>query len=91
MSRRIFNWIHTELSVLVGHFIPRMELWNELGEMFALETLTYEQGLEFLESNPLAAMGNGFLSRVIKRYQKWDPNLDTPEEIMERIGSLRSL
>jgi hypothetical protein len=87
MSRRIFNWIHVELSVMLGHAIPRMELWSEIGGMFPPQTLTYEQGLEFLESRKLVLRGEHCLSKIIKRYKKWEPNRETPEEILERICS----
>ncbi len=87
MSRRIFNWLHVELSLTLCRPVPRMDLWSEVGEMFSPDTLTHEQGLEFLESYMPKVIQISQYERdsIIKRYKKWDPNVDTPEEIMERI------
>ena len=87
MSRRIFNWLHTELSLTLCRPVPRMDLWSEVGEMFSLDTLTHEQGLEFLESYmpKIVQLSQHERDSIIQRYKKWDPEQDTPEEIMERL------
>ena len=87
ISRRIFKWIHTELSLALCFVVHRMDLWSEIGEMFSPNTLTYEQGLGFLKSYmpKVIQLSQYEKDSIIKRYKKWDPEQDTPEEIMERI------
>lgn len=91
IPRRIFNWIHTELSLTLCRPIPRMDLWGEIGEMFSPDTLTHEQGLEFLEAYmPKVIQLSEYERRsIIKRFRKWNPNHDTPEEVMERLCGLK--
>jgi len=79
MGRRIFNYLHTELSLLAGKRIPRMELWEEVGEHCDPRALTKEQALRFLTDKLGAA------SPVVKAFRHWDPNRETPEEMMERL------
>jgi len=79
MGRKVFNHIHAELSLLAGKLIPRMELWGEVGESYDPRTLTKEQALQFLTDKL------GPDSKVVKSFKRWDPEADTPEEIMERI------
>jgi hypothetical protein len=79
MSRRIFNRLHIELSLLAGKNIPRMELWEEVGEHYDPRNLTKERALQFLTDKL------GADSTVVKAFRRWDPNKETPEETMERL------
>jgi hypothetical protein len=89
MDRKIFNHLHTELSVLAGKFIPRMDLWEEFDG-----PPTKEIALRFLRERAaqvLQEIPERRLRRLTKRFERWDPNADTPEEIFDRIcgGFLR--
>jgi hypothetical protein len=76
MSRRTFDKLHVELSLLAGENIPRMQLWMEVSEFCRPEELTTDMVVEHYP-------------QVAKAFKNWDPNRDTPEEIMERICGLR--
>jgi len=77
MSARLktFNELHAQLSLLAGKLIPRMKLWEEVTEICDPRTLTKEQVIERYPE-------------VAKAFKNWDPNRDTPEEIMERLCGL---
>ena len=82
-NRRVFDYLHTELSVLAGKFIPRMDLWEEFDG-----PPTKETALLFLKRSPaevLQDIPERNLRRLTKRFERWDPNADTPEEIFSRI------
>lgn len=82
-DRKVFNHLHEELSVLAGKFIPRMELWEEFDG-----PPTKETALIFLrETVPqvFPEISEKKLRRLTKRFERWDPNRDTPAEIFARI------
>jgi hypothetical protein len=82
-SRKVFDYLHTELSVLAGKFIPRMDLWEEFDG-----PPTKETALLWLKRSPaqvLQDIPERKLRRLTKRFERWDPNADTPEEIFARI------
>ena len=83
MDRKIFNHLHEELSVLVGRLIPRMDLWEEFDG-----PPTKEIALSFLRERTapvLQDISERKLRRLTKRFERWDPNADTPAEIFSRI------
>jgi len=71
-GRKTFDKLHLELSLLAGENVPRMQLWEQVSEFTDPRTLTVEQAVE---NYPVVA----------KAFKHWDPNRDTPEEIMERL------
>ena len=91
-DRKIFNHLHEELSLAVGEYFPRMSLWEEVWE-FTSEPLTKETALRFLNERApklFPDIPEKKLRRLTKRFERWDPNADTPEEIFARIcGGLK--
>ncbi len=88
-NRKIFDYLHTELSVLAGKFIPRMELWEEFDAFDCFSVYpTKEIALRFIrdgKAQVLQEIPEKKLRRLTKRVERWDPNQDTPEEIFARI------
>ena len=88
MGRRVFDHLHVELSLLKGEFLPRMPLWEEVGQITDPMTLTKEQAVDFLTaslSTLLPEVPERKRRRMIRKFQRWDPEADTPEEVFERI------
>jgi hypothetical protein len=82
-DRKIFDYLHMELSVLVGKFVPRMDLWEEFDG-----PPTKEIALRFLSDRAAKVfpeIPEKKLRRLSKRFERWDPNADTPAEIFSRI------
>lgn len=71
-GRKTFDELHVQLSLLAGENIPRMKLWEEVSEFTDPRALTKEQVIEHYPA-------------VAKAFKHWDPNRDTPEQIMERL------
>lgn len=88
MGREVFNHLHEELSLLKGELFPRMELWNLVGQHFDPISLTKDQALAYLfvySPDSLPEVPAKKIRRMVKRFERWDPEADTPEEIFERI------
>ena len=87
-SRKIFDHLHEELSLLRGELFPRMVLWKEVGHRSNPMALTKELAVDFL-INSLSTLLPEVPERrrrgMIQRFERWDPNADTPEEVFERI------
>lgn len=80
MSRRVFDKLHTELSLARNELYPRYELWQSVSEYgFDPENLSPEDAM-------IWARDNGHLT-IAGKMRKYNPDLDTPEEILERIVS----
>jgi hypothetical protein len=82
-NRKIFNHLHEELSVLAGKFLPRMELWEEFDGPPTKETALLflrEGAAQYLPDVPERK-----IRLLTKRFERWDPNYVTPEEIFARI------
>jgi hypothetical protein len=78
MSRRVFNKLHEELSLARNKLYPRYELWQSVGEYgYDADNLQPEEAANWCRDN-------GHLS-LAGKMRKYDPNLQTPEEIMTRI------
>ena len=93
MGRKVFNHLHEELSLLKGELYPRMDLWSEVGHYIDPMTLTKESAVDFLInslSTLLPEVPEKKRTRMIKKFERWDPNADTPEEIFERICGAKS-
>jgi hypothetical protein len=87
-GRRVFDHLHEELSLLKGEFYPRMALWEEVGHYIDPVTLTRELAVNFLInslSTLLPEVPEGRRTRMIKRFERWDPEANTTEEIFKRI------
>ncbi len=88
-DRKVFNYLHEELSVLAGRFIPRMSLWEEFDSFASFSVYpSKEIALRFLRDGSaqvLQEIPEKKLRRLTKRFERWDPNADTPEEIFARI------
>ena len=90
-ERKVFDYLHTELSVLAGRFLHRMDLWEEFDAFDCFSVYpTRETALRFLSERAaqlFPEIPEKKLRRLSKRFERWDPNADTPEEIFERICS----
>jgi len=88
-SRKVFDHLHEELSVLAGRFIPRMDLWGEFDAYAHFSVYpTKEIALRFLEDRKaqiLQEIPERKLRRLAKRLARWDPDAATPDEIFARI------
>lgn len=90
MGRKVFDHLHTELSLLKGELYPRMDLWSEVGHYIDPMTLTKELAVDFLInslSTLLPEVPEKKRTRMIKKLERWDPDADTPDEVMERLCS----
>lgn len=78
MNRRCFNKLHEEVSLARGEAYNRYTLWLDVSE--------YGYDPEDLQPSEASnwARDNGFLS-VASKMARFDPSIETPEEIMERI------
>ena len=78
MGRKVFDKLHMELSLARNELYPRYELWQAVGE--------YGYDADNLQPDEAAnwCRDNGHLT-LAGKMRKYDPNLQTPEEIMERI------
>lgn len=88
MGRKVFNHMHEELSLLKGELFPRMRLWEEVGHYIDPMALTKVQAVGFLInslSTILPEVPERKRQRMIKKFERWDPNADTTEEIFKRI------
>ena len=89
MSRKVFDYLHTELSVLAGKFLPRMDLWDEFDSFAHFDVHpSKEIALRFLREGKapiLQGIPERKLRRLTKRFERWDPDADTPEQIFSRI------
>jgi hypothetical protein len=86
-DRKVFDYLHTELSVLAGKFIPRWDMWEEFDG-----PPTKERALRFLRERAaqvLPDIPEKKLRRLTKRFERWDPDADTPEEIFSRICGIK--
>ena len=87
-SRKIFDHLHEELSLLKGELFPRMELWNLVGEHYDPSTLNEMEAYTFFSCfldtlSPEVPVKKR--KAALKKFRRWDPNADTPEEVFERI------
>jgi len=88
MSRHIFDHLYEELVMLKGEWIPRMRIWNAVGDFYDPVALTKEEAVIFLTNfaaTLLPEVPAKKRLRMIKRFKRWDPDADTPEEIFTRI------
>lgn len=78
MSRRVFDKLHEELSLARNELYPRYELWQSVGE--------YGYDAENLQPKEAAnwCRDNGHLT-LAGKMGTYNPDLDTPEEIMTRM------
>lgn len=84
-----------ELSLALDRYVPRYPVWLALKEMGAdPDWLTREDALEFCDAHLdgiVAQLGGALSPRLTKRLRRsvarFDPNLPTPYERMERFGS----
>jgi len=84
-KHRVFDHLHEELSLAAGRLVPRMDLWEEFDG-----PPTKEIALSFLRERTapvLQDIPERKLRRLTKRFERWDPNQDTPEEIFARLCS----
>lgn len=93
MVRRRFDHFFVELSVAVGHPVPRYALWlrlQELGwdpDLLSEEAVTSfcdEHVLDFLAADCLT-LDAKTLRRLRRRLVRFDPRHPTPEETLTRI------
>lgn len=78
MSRKVFDKLHEELSLARNELYPRYELWVSVGEYgYDAEDLQPEEASNWCRDN-------GHLG-VAAKIRNYDPNLETPEDIMDRL------
>jgi hypothetical protein len=91
LGRKVFNHLYEELSLLKGELAPRMELWDAVGELFDPVSLTKGQAEAYLcylsihAADLLPEIPERKIRRMLKKFDRWDPEADTPDEVMERI------
>lgn len=91
---KVFDYLHQELSLAANKLVPRYELWTAMAlqDAHPMFELTSEKAAQFL------AQGTGkFLEklreqvgakewgRLVKRVHQFNPDIDTPEEVMKRL------
>ena len=80
MTRRTFNRLHEELSLERNVLYPRYELWVELSEAgYDPEALDPTEAEAWCRDNDHSA--------IARKMHKFDPAVDTPEDIMKRLFS----
>lgn len=80
MSRKVFNKLHEELSLSSGALVPRWPLYQDVESYgFNPEDMSPEEA-------GLWCRDNGHLT-VAGKMRKYNPDLETPEEIMERLAT----
>ena len=80
MSRRVFNKLHEELSLAAGAPVPRWPLYQDVQDAgFDPEAMSPEEASLWCKDN-----GHPKVARKLRRY---NPDLETPEEVMERLTS----
>ena len=97
MGRKRFDKLHVELSVLAGVNLPRFDLWLDVSEkaghspnilsaeMYAGYCLV--SASEFLRKRG-HSLPNGGLRRLAKMMAEFNPDQDTPEDIIKRLAGL---
>jgi hypothetical protein len=94
VGRRRFEYLVVELSVALGHLVPRYPLWLRLHELgWNPEELEGDQLLAFYDGyldQFLAEQGWALTApsrrRIRRRLACFDPRHRTPYEIMEALG-----
>jgi hypothetical protein len=94
VGRRRFDHLVAEVSVAVGHLIPRYALWLRLHELgLDPENLRTSQANTFIRKDLddfLAGLGehvSGWRRRRLRvAVSRYDPRHPTPYETMERFG-----
>jgi hypothetical protein len=80
MSRRVFNKLHEELSLAAGSLVPRWPLYQEIQSSgFDPEDMSPEEASVWC--------GDNGHSKVARKMRRYNPDLETPEEVMERLTS----
>jgi hypothetical protein len=80
MTRRTFNRLHEELSLERDELYPRYELWLDVSEAgYDPETLAPAEAEAWCRDNGHSA--------IAQKMHKFDPAMDTPEDIMKRLFS----
>lgn len=88
MGRKVFNHLHEALSLLKGELYPRMRLWEEVGKYYDPVTLNKMEAYCFFScflDTLLPEVPVKKRKAALKKFRRWDPNVNTPDEIMERI------
>jgi len=93
LARRCFDHLHAELSVEIGTLVPRYPLWIRVQEAgFDPDGFEASQLLSFVDEHlePFLVEEGLELSprrrtRLLRRLRRFDPNVPTPYETMERI------
>ncbi len=93
MRRRCFDHLHAELSVEIGRLVPRYALWISLQEAgYDPDALAAHQLRRYLDERLGAFLLSEDLEltpkrleRLRRRLRRFDPNVPTPYETMQRI------
>jgi len=74
--------------MLKGEWIPRMRIWNAVGDFYDPMTLNKMEAYIFLVNflaTLLPEVPMKKRQKMLKKFRRWNPNVDTPEEIFTRI------
>jgi hypothetical protein len=95
-NRRTFDYLHAELTMFCGAVIKRFDVWQELDNP---QELTPELAADFLERDQVRLIKlvqrphqdvAGDWRRMVGRVRNYNPETETPEEVMDRIcGGLK--
>jgi hypothetical protein len=78
MSRKVFDQLHIELSLVSNELYPRYPLWLSVCEYgYDPEQLQPEEAANWCRDN-------GHLG-LAGKMRKYDPDLQTPEDVMVRL------
>ncbi len=91
---KVFDHLHQELSLALDRPVSRFELWISMAGQGAhpLSSLTPEQAARYLETGTSKVLDQGRRTlgakkwaKLVERVSRFDPESQTPEEIMERL------
>lgn len=93
---KVFDYVHQELSLVVGKLVSRYELWTAMAlqDAHPLFNPTSKKAADFLaygEGRLLSGLrrqvGEKRWNELVDQVRNFDPEQDTPEKIMERLCS----
>ncbi len=91
---KTFDYLHQELSLALDRQIPRFGLWVSMAtqEAHPMFGLTPEQAAHYLETGTgqildqsRQDLGKKKWAKLVERVRNFDPEGQTPDEILERL------
>ena len=76
-TRKVFNKLHEALSLHLDYNFPRFQLWNWVAEDYSPREMTVQDAEAWCRENKFYELAD--------EMSKYDPDLETPDEIFDRI------